>query len=358
MNYAYWLANIEGIGNQTKKRILAQVGTAEELYHLSEQQIRLLVKGDEPIVSALLRGRKKDVQASYEWLGANGISFLSIEDDAYPRRLREIWDAPYGLYVKGRMPSDEMPVVAIVGARMCSEYGRAVAVQLGRKLAARGVCVVSGMARGIDAAGHIGVIEAAGITCAVLGCGVDVCYPKMNQKLYMDILERGCIISEYSPGTQPRANLFPQRNRIISGLSDVVVVVEARERSGSLITADQALEQGKDVYAVPGRIYDPLSRGCNALISQGAGIISSVDDFVKELVISGTTDYCQEKFENLLLEKEELLVYSCVDLRPKSMEEILQKTQIAMPELAHALAGLVQKGFITEVFKNCYIRRV
>lgn len=358
MNYPYWFANISGIGNRTKCRLLAQVGSAGELYFMPESQLRSLPDITEDSIGAIMNARKEDVERSYNALCEKGIGFLSPEDAAYPEKLRGISDAPVGLYIKGRLPDKTQRTVAVVGARMCSEYGRAVAKELGRKLAANGVCIVSGMAKGIDTAGHLGALESSGTTCAVLGCGVDVCYPASNQKLYADILEHGCIISEYPPGTQPLPALFPQRNRIISGMSDLTVVVEAKTRSGSLITADLALEQGRDIYAVPGRIHDALSAGCNNLIRQGAGIISNVEDFLKELDLCGRFEMRQESFTNLLLEKEERLVYSCVDLRPKNVEELLQQTDLAMPLLAHALAGLVQKGFITETFKNCYIRRI
>lgn len=358
MNYAYWFANIAGIGVRGKHQMLAQAGSAKELYFLSEHQLKELEGMTPEMIRSIQISKKVDVEAAYSRMCARGISFLSIEDASYPKRLKRIADAPLGLYVKGCLPEQEQRTVAIVGARMCSEYGRAAAKELGRQLAYRGVCVVSGMARGIDAAGHTGALEAGGATCAVLGCGVDVCYPESNQKLYADILDRGCILSEYPMGTQPRPALFPQRNRIISGMSEVVVVVEAKMRSGSLITADFALEQGREIYAVPGRIFDSLSAGCNNLIRQGAGIILNMEDFLKELDLCRTTEGVQETFEKLLLEKEERLVYSCLSLRPKSMEELLGETCMALPELAGVLACLQQKGFITETFKNCYIRRI
>lgn len=358
MNYAYWFANITGISNQTKYNLIQQVGSAEELYFLPEKQVKMLLGMEEKQAERLIAAKRCDAEGQYEKLCERGIGFVSLENENYPEKLRRIPDPPYALYMKGTLPFPRMPGVAVVGARMCSEYGRAIALQLGRTLAAQGICVVSGMARGIDAAGHRGAVEADGVTCAVLGCGVDICYPKSNDKLYGDILDRGCILSEVPPGTQPLPALFPQRNRIISGLSDVVVVVEARERSGSLITADQALEQGRDVYAVPGRIYDPLSAGCNYLIRQGAGIVLNIEDFAKELEIATINECRQETFEKLLLEKEESLVYSCVDLLPRNVEELLQKTGLSVPMLAQTLAVLEQKGLITETFKNYYIRNI
>ena len=358
MNYAYWLANIPGIGNRTIQQLLARAGSAGELYFFSEKQLRGLALLGDAEIAAILESKRKNTEQEYMKLCEQGISFLSLEDEAYPDKLRNIPDAPYGIYVKGKMPRKNQKTVAIVGARMCSEYGHAVAKKLGQQLAAHGVCVISGMARGIDSEGHWGAIEVGGMTCAVLGCGVDVCYPASGRKLYDKILEKGGILSEYPPGIQPHPGFFPARNRIISGLSDVVVVVEAKAKSGSLITADFALEQGKEIYAVPGRIYDALSAGCNTLIRQGAGIISDVDDFLKELDLCGEREPYQENFTKLLLEKEESLVYSGLSLRPTSMEELLQSTGLSMPELTELSARLQQRGFITETFKNYYIRRI
>jgi DNA processing protein len=214
------------------------------------------------------------------------------------------------------------------------------------------------MARGVDAAGHTGALISDGITIAVLGGGVDVVYPGENRHIYNEIIDKGgAIISEHIPGTKPLASYFPMRNRIISGLSDVVVVVEAKERSGSLITADYALEQGKDIYAVPGRITDSLSAGCNNLIHQGAGIITDIGGFIKELDLLPENTAEQMTLDKIFLEKEELLVYSGIDLRPKSIEDLLQKTGLSVPEMLQILLSLEQKGFITETFKNFYIRR-
>lgn len=358
MHYPYWFATIRGIGNKTKRQLLLAAGSAEALYFLPESQLRQFAGLGEETITRLVAARSKETEAEYEALAEAGITFLTLEDDAYPERLRSIPDAPYALYVKGRLPDARQRCVAIVGARTCSEYGRAVARQLGAKLAEGGVCVVSGMACGIDAAGHTGALKAGGMTCAVLGCGVDICYPRSNGQIYHAILEQGCILSEYPPGTKPLPAFFPQRNRIIAGLCTCVVVVEARERSGSLITADQALEQGRDVYAVPGRIYDPLSAGCNRLIAQGAGIVTGVGEFMKEMEIFVENTYVREQLENLLLEKEERLVYSCVDLRPRNVEELLQKTGLSVPVLTQVLTQLVQKEVIAETFKNHYIRQI
>ena len=198
------------------------------------------------------------------------VVYYHKRDKAYPERMRPYPDMPAGIYTKGRLPFEGVPSAAIVGARACSVYGRVQARRYARELAAAGVQIISGLATGVDAAAHEGALEGGGVTFAVLGCGVDICYPKENYPLMRRMLEHGGgILSEFEPGEEPAAWHFPQRNRIISALADLVLVVEARKRSGSLITADYALEQGKSVYALPGRVNDPLSEGCNRLIAQG-----------------------------------------------------------------------------------------
>ncbi len=359
MKYQYWLSNIPGVGCKTIHRLLGQAGSAEEIYFLKKEQLEKLAGlSDRQVLAITERKMDWDLEEKYAKLGENGTTFLSYEMDSYPEQLRNIVDAPYSLYVKGKLPDFSKKRVAIVGARMCSDYGKTMAERIAEKLACCGAEVISGMARGIDAYGHIGALKAGGDTFAVLGCGVNVCYPRTNQKLYESILAQGGIISEYPPDTEPIAQLFPARNRIISALSDVVVVVEAKERSGSLITADFALEQGKDIYAVPGRSTDALSQGCNNLIRQGAGILNSVEDFAKDLELCMKVDAVQENFNKLLLEKDESLVYACLSLRPKSMEDLLKKTGFPMPQLADILQRLIQKDFITESFKNYYIRKI
>lgn len=208
---------------------------------------------------------------------------ILMTDRGYPRRLLEIPQAPKQLYVRGRLPEEGVPSVAIIGARDCSYYGQEVAKRLGRLFGENGIQVISGMARGIDGIGQQAALQAGGSSFAVLGCGADICYPRQNQDLYDRLCKQGGVISEYEWGTPPRAGNFPPRNRIVSGLADAVIVVEARKKSGTLITVDMALEQGKEVYAVPGRLVDDLSSGCNYLIKNGAGILLDMEEFMEEL---------------------------------------------------------------------------
>ena len=240
-----------------------------------------------------------------------------------------------------------------------------MALQYGKSLAEAGIQIISGMARGIDGAGQRGALNSSwakesGVTYAVLGCGVDVCYPRENIGLYMDIQEKGGIVSEFSPGTQPYAWNFPRRNRIISALADWILIMEAKERSGSLISADLALEQGKDVYALPGPLDSPLSAGCNHLIQQGAGILLNPKNLLEEWgietnVLCRNTEIKNEKNKKVL-ESTDDLVYSCVGLYPKNVDQIAQESRVEIRKLMSILVTLELQGYIREITKNYYIR--
>ncbi len=286
------------------------------------------------------------------------VRYVHRTEEEYPDRLKVHRGMPKGLYVIGRLPDPKRPAVAIVGARRSSVYGNEIARRFARELARAGVQIISGMAWGIDGKAHEGALEAGGDTFAVFGCGVDICYPSGHQALYEKLVERGGVLSEYPPGTPPRPGHFPMRNRLISGLSDLVLVVEAKEKSGSLITADLALEQGKDVYAVPGRLNDALSRGCLSLIRQGAGLADSPRVLLEALGIAEEKDEKQRNKEQskILLAKEENIVYSWIRLQPVSLEELIEKTGFSPGKLLPILVGLQLKGCIREIQKNDYIR--
>ncbi len=361
MKYQYWLSNIEGIGSAAIHKVLRYVSSAEELYFLSEKQLNVLPELKDAEKRRILESKWcKDLTNEWEQFLEQGISFISWEEEAFPEKLRYIDKPPYSIYYKGELPDPKRMSVAIVGARRCSEYGRYMAEKIAEKLGQHEVAVISGMAKGVDSYAHIGALHGKGKTYAILGCGVDICYPAAHKQLYEEILETGGIISEYPPGTQPKAALFPARNRIISAFCDILVLTEAKEKSGSLITADFALEQGKDIFACPGRTTDELSFGCNALIRQGAGIITSVDSFLMDIGIKKERTYVQENlfvhFPNLLLEKEELLVYSCLDLRPRNLEEIAYRTGLKTQYLTGLIQNMLQTGIVKEIFQNYYIR--
>lgn len=282
--YSYWLYTIEGIGTKKRRALLELFGNARAIYEIKEEKIdelSFLNRKDKERVK--LAKQNTDIQKGFEELEKRQMKFVMQHHSGYPERLLKTPDAPFGLFVSGRLPSGDRPSVAVVGARECSEYGRYVATELGRRLALSGIQVVSGLARGIDSIAQKAAQKAGGEVFGVLGCGVDICYPGENRALYEKLKQTGGILSEYPPGTQPKAGLFPRRNRIISGLADALVVVEAREKSGTLITVDMALEQGKEVYVIPGRVTDPLSCGCNKLIRQGAAMLTNLTEFVREI---------------------------------------------------------------------------
>lgn len=230
MNYSYWLSNIPGIGIRSRNRLIAAAGTAQEVYGMTEKQILAVGGITRKQAGRIAESRNWDYETPFEKMMERGILFVSREDAAFPEKLRNIPDAPYSLYYKGSLPGKKK-TAAIVGARMCSPYGHTVAHKIGRIFAESGTAVVSGMADGIDADGHWGALAGGGETYAVLGCGVDVCYPAANRELAQQIACHGGILSEYPPGTRPAAPLFPARNRIISGLSDLIVVVEAKKEA-------------------------------------------------------------------------------------------------------------------------------
>ena len=361
MKYQYWLSNIEGIGPKTIQKLLEQVSCAEELYHLTEKQLLSLQNiKDKEKVKLLESKRYWNLEREVEILQRKNIGFLSMESKEFPEKLRYIDSPPYSIYYKGHIPNESYKSVAIVGARQCSEYGRVMSEKIAEALANYQIEIISGMARGVDSYAHIGALRGKGKTFAILGCGVDVCYPAENRKLYEELMEYGGILSEYPPGTSPKPQFFPLRNRIISAFSDIVILVEAKEKSGSLITADYALEQGKDIFACPGRATDALSLGCNALIRQGAGIVTSVDSLLKDLglvrPISSVSEPCFEKIQNLSLEKDESLVYSCLDFRPQSLDEISLKSGMKTSYLYGVIQRMIEKEIVKEIFRNYYIR--
>lgn len=283
LKYWIWLTALPGLTNHARLLLLDHFGSPENIYYAEKEEL-LLVEGLGSAQASLAANRS--LTAADTILGdceRLGIQVLTMQDAAYPQRLRNIFDPPVILYWKGQLPLfDEEAAVAVVGTRGCTPYGLQTAEQLGWEMTKQGALVVSGLAKGIDAASHRGALRAGGTTAAVLGGGIDVIYPAENRGLFADIETAGVLLSEYPPGTEAAGGHFPARNRIISGLCLATVVVEAPERSGALITANTALEQGREVFAVPGPINAPNSRGCNALIRDGAGIVTGSWDVLCE----------------------------------------------------------------------------
>lgn len=382
----YWLylTKVRSLESGRRKFLLDMFGSPEEIFRASEKTLRLCPRLEEQHIEQLLECRNTDFEKELEMLRQKEIRFVTWQDDDFPEKLRNIPDAPCCLFYKGSLPPDNVPSVAVVGSRKCSFYGREISLGFSRRLAGAGIEIISGMAAGVDGFAHRGALDAGGSTFAIVGSGVDICYPTQNRDVYRALTEnqfyseknesdgvcaeeefltrkRG-IISEYYPGTAPLPVNFPQRNRIISGLADVLLVVEARLRSGTGITVEHALEQGKEVFAIPGRIGDPISDGCNELIKNGARLATSPEDIIEEL---------KQHYEMLLLAEkkkrnnrasglsdEEKRIYRCLSMQPVYLNSLAEKTGISCEHLSGILVGMELKDVVEEVAKNAYIRKL
>ena len=281
--YWIWLSLIKGLGIKKKIELLKIYRNPKEIYNLKEKDlIKVNGIGEKTIESILNKELKKEVDKHIKYMEKNNIDIVNINDKEYPEELREIYDPPISLYIRGNKEILNDKKIAIVGCREATEYGKKVANYFSYKLSReKNVTIVSGLARGIDSISHIGCLEGKGKTIAVVGNGLDLIYPKENITLANEIINNnGTIISEYPLGTKPLKMNFPARNRIISGISKGIIVVEAKEKSGTMITVDFALEQGRDVYVVPGNINSINSVGTNELIKQGAKMVTNINDIV------------------------------------------------------------------------------
>lgn len=348
--YLFWLCSIRGIGIGTLRRLMENFHTAADVYAATPGQLqsRKLKKKEQE----LLCQAKNSSAWEQEWeeMKKRKIRFLSYFHDDYPPVLRHLYQPPKKLLVKGRLPDPARIAVSIVGARNCTSYGRDMARLFGGRLAKEGVQIISGMALGIDGWSHQGALEAGGDTFAVLGSGVEVCYPPRHRALYDSIRRHGGILSEYAMEERAHPAYFPMRNRIISGLSQGILVVEARERSGSLITADAALEQGKDVFVIPGRIGDELSVGCNRLIRQGAIPVLEPADILEYYSITPQKNCEVQGMEQRILEY--------IGVRPIHIEELADALQIPPTDLFKELLRLQKKGMVEQCARDFFIKKL
>lgn len=285
IEYWIWLSRIEGLNPKILNNLLEKYKNPKTIWDKTKEELiedGIKEKRADEITNKIYRQR---LDKYLEYMKKNNIEIITIKDKEYPDKLKVIYDPPIVLYVKGNKNILNEKSIAIVGCRLCTKYGENIAKKLSYNLSLNNINVVSGLARGIDSFAHKGSLEGNGKTIAVVGCGLDRVYPEENKELFNDIIKKGgAIISEYIIGTKPLAKNFPKRNRIISGMSDGLIVVEAREKSGTLITVDFALEQGKNIYAVPGNIDNLNSYGTNELIKQGAKIVTSMQDILEDLI--------------------------------------------------------------------------
>lgn len=283
MNYWIWFSQIEGVGPIRKKELLKKFKSPEKIFKAKKEKLIKVNGISEKIAEKIEKSKDIELIKKYEaYIIKNNIKLINIFDKEYPENLKYIYDPPITLFCIGDISILKNISIGIVGTREPSSYGKKIAFDFARNLSEKGITVVSGMARGIDTCAHLGALEVNGKTIAVLGSGVDIVYPSENINVYNSIAKKGLIISEYIVGTKPEAQNFPLRNRIISGLSQGVLVVEAKKKSGTMITTDYALEQGKELYVIPGNITSENSEGTNNLIKQGAKIVTEINDILED----------------------------------------------------------------------------
>lgn len=346
----YWIGfnRVKGIGSVRFKQIQAHFGDLSTAWHAPIEIFREIGLPDKVVTNIFELRRSLDLDRYYEQVLQGDAHVLTLLDQDYPRLLKEIDQAPPVIYVRGSLlPADEF-AVAMVGTRRVTAYGQQVTRDTSTYLAGHGLTIVSGLARGVDALAHQHALQAGGRTIAVLGCGVDVIYPPEHRQLVEAIVENGALISDYPLGTQPEGSNFPPRNRVISGLSLATIVVEAGERSGALITADFAVEQGRDVFAVPGNVFSPASRGTNRLIQKGAYVLVSPQDVLDLLDLSQVEDY-KDARQVLPADTTEAKILQVMDYEPIHIDELCNKTGLPVENVSASLTMMELKGMVQHV---------
>lgn len=348
----YWLTCCINQGMVGLENFVSLCQGIENVLDASDEFIQK-AKGLSPKLKDQLIHTKdpKRLEEDYLHLSSRGISFVGQKNPRFPARLLKIQRCPFGLFFIGNLPENEKLSIAIVGARSATPAGQEMARYFGKILAYNGIQVISGFAMGIDGNAHRGALEGSQKTWGVMGCGLNICYPKENIGLFETMKTHGGLLSEFTLDEQPLAWHFPYRNRIISGLSDGILVVEARQRSGSLITVQTGLDQGKDVFAIPGRPFDSLSAGCNSLIDEGAKLVTKPEDILEEYHLTNK----KPPQRQLTLNSREKDVYEALCLDTKSIEQIARETGLGYAQTAKALTALTQKGLARSIGKNYYM---
>ncbi len=348
------LSKAPRLGPAKFKQLMEHFDSPEKILSASFEELSRVPKVDQNTLDYITNKAKDiNVEKDFDRMEKLGVSLTSIKDSEYPFNLKTIFDPPFVLYVRGKLKKEDENSVAMVGTRRATNYGKIIARRLGRDLAKEGITVVSGMARGIDTSAHWGALEAGGRTIAVLGCGIDVIYPFENKELMERIVEKGAVISEFPLGAIPQAQNFPRRNRIISGLSKGVVVIEAPFKSGALITANFALEQGRAGFAVPGNIPNPYSHGSNLLIKEGAKLVEDVEDILEELNI-----YLREEKAkpSPCLSNEEKIMMNYLSEEPLHIDVLVKKSNLSPAKVAENLIRLEIKGLVRELPGKLFVK--
>lgn len=356
IKYWIWLNTIIGLGSRKYQQIIDRFGDPESLWKLPDEEMKKLTFIPKSIINQLIdRKIKAEVDEHLERIYKNNIKVLTINDDLYPAYLKKIYNPPIVIYLKGTLIENEK-AIAVVGSRVATPYGLKMAETISYELSKCGITVISGMARGVDSKAHIGALNSGGRTIAVLGCGLDTAYPPENDKLMKRIEETGAVISEYVPGVMPFPQNFPARNRIISGISMGVVVIEANEKSGSLITADFALEQGREVFAVPGNVNSLYSKGTNKLIRDGAKIVTCIDDILEEVNVFRNTSMSSfdQKVSQLdsifrYLDADEKIIAECLYNEEMHINTLAKKSGMEIKNINAILVMLELKGVVDQL---------
>ena len=350
----YWIALrfVFGIGNINYKNLINHFGSPEKALQATADELEQ-VEGITSRAIESIRNFKPgtEIEHEIELIGKTSVTIITLNDPSYPENLRNIYDPPPFLYVKGGITKNDDNAIAVVGSRNASEYGISATERISRELARSGLTIVSGMARGIDSTAHYGALSVNGRTIAVLGSGIDVVYPPENRKLYETIAEHGAVISELPIGTEPNAYNFPARNRIISGLSLGVLVVEASLKSGSLITARLALEQGRDVFAVPGNVHSYKSKGTHRLLKEGAKLVESAQDIRDEIRVNASEAGEAEKQPEAAIDlnPDSRSVYQLLHEEPVHIDELITQTGFASSQVSAILLDLELDGLIKQL---------
>ncbi len=359
-----WLSLAHILKNKlVLSRRLMERFAAPELVFSSTYEELCGVEGMTPAIAGDIQSFRHSnayIEDEIKRIHDTGIKLIHFNHPDYPERLKTIYDPPLYFYMNGSITTEDKKSLAIVGARRPTPYGRKVSEMLSAELSSAGFTIISGMARGIDSTAHRTALESGGRSIAVLGCGADIAYPRENELLMRNISGNGAVISEFPIGTWPDKKNFPQRNRIISGLSLGVIVVEAADKSGSLITARFAMEQGREIFAVPGNINSPLSKGANNLIKQGAKAVTGVNDILEEfeqlLTLRSKHGINSMPVEPDEMSDEEMNIFKTLTLEPKHINQVITECGIETRKAIELLLNLELKGLIEQLPGSCYVR--
>jgi len=362
----YWikLNMIPGVGSQTYRRLVEYFGSPKAVLNASLEEFEIVRGITTSVCHEIVNYRENIfIDREMELIERHNCDVITIEDDTYPFNLKNIYDPPPIIYIKGEINPNNSRAISVVGSRNATQYGKSVAEWISNQLASQGIMVISGMAHGIDTAAHNGALDFGGNTIAVVANGLDIVYPPENIRLYERIINSGAVISELPMGTKPHRAHFPKRNRIISGMSLGTIIVEASSKSGALITADFALEQGREVFAVPGQIFSEPSKGTHELIKQGAKLVDSIEDIINELPSHSYQTSEEGKINDedakveAQLSQDEKAIWNVIKLSPIHIDDISRQSNLPIYKVSSVLVMLELKGLIRQLAGKMFVRK-